>query len=120
MSSFAENLADVFAVAYQDLCTRKGCEEKATRTVGGRRLCNVHGIRYGHWLHVNGRCTLADHDASLPDEWWLIPQNATMDGRLACNDCGEAMYWCENTEWYHHVNPRKECFLIAADEEGSK
>jgi hypothetical protein len=40
-------------------------------------------------------------------------QPVDADGNLACNDCGESMFYCETTGRYHHVDPAAPaCFLI--------
>lgn len=43
-------------------------------------------------------------------------QRVAADGLMGCNDCGEPLYYCENTHWYHHVDPKHECFLVGPDE----
>lgn len=56
-------------------------------------------------------CSPSAHDRSLPDP--LDGQAIADDGGLACNDCGKPIYYCENDNQYHHVDPDAEsCFLI--------
>ncbi len=36
------------------------------------------------------------------------------DGQSACNDCGEPLFYCRNTDQYRHVDPEAGCFLAPA------
>ncbi len=53
-------------------------------------------------------CPPEAHDRTAGDE-----QAVDEHGLMACNDCGEPIFYCERTGWYHHVDPAAmPCFLI--------
>jgi hypothetical protein len=37
------------------------------------------------------------------------------DGQLGCNECAAPLYYCQNTGWYHHVDPDRMCNLAGAE-----
>ena len=43
------------------------------------------------------------------------PQRVADDGLLGCNDCGQPLYYCVNDNWYHHVDPAQDCYLVEAE-----
>jgi hypothetical protein len=46
----------------------------------------------------------------------LSEQRVTREARLACNECGKDLYYCQSTGWYHHVDPDQECYTVGAEE----
>jgi hypothetical protein len=69
-------------------------------------------------------CLPADHDRTLPDDgsraydqpydeqgYLSDKQVHAADGLLGCNDCGEALFYCQRDNRYRHVSPDAECFL---------
>lgn len=59
-------------------------------------------------------CSEDAHDRSMPDNWETVPQEMAADGLLGCNDCGKALFYCRDTEWYAHCDPLASCFLHGA------
>jgi hypothetical protein len=77
--------------------------------------------------HDTTRCDKMAHDTDASGVG-IEEQAATATGELACNDCGQQIFYCSNEEcdcgqpifycsneeWYAHIEPGVGCFLLAA------